>query len=289
MTTRVISQRVIAEYEQYRRNVFSQTGEDGVIEYFLKKIGVETGYFVEFGAWDGKHLSNCAYLAQKGWSGCFIEGDSERFLDLVANYGDNDKITKLNRFVMPEGEHSLDSVLPSVGAPPSIEVLSIDIDGYDYAVWERLRLYQPRLVVVEYNPTISANVVHIQDEHDQTCFGNSLAAFWELALKKGYKLVATTDWNAFFISEEDCSRYDISTYAPWELQDTKFETYLFHGYNGEIKLAGDQTIVWHGVKIVEEKIQVLPKSLRKIPVGQPDEFFDALAQWKKDSANIADK
>ncbi|MBU1312781.1 MAG: hypothetical protein KJ947_07840 [Alphaproteobacteria bacterium] len=289
MTTRVISQRLTAEYELHKRNVFSQTGEDGIIEYFTKKIGVEAGYFVEFGAWDGKHLSNCAYLAQKGWSGCFIEGDSERFLDLVSNYGDNDRIAKLNRFVMPQGEDSLDFLLPTVGAPSSIDVLSIDIDGYDYAVWEQLKRHLPRLVVVEYNPTISANVVYIQDEHDQTCFGNSLAAFWELALSKGYRLVATTDWNAFFLSEQDCREYGIPDYAPWELHDNKFETYLFHGYNGQVKLAGDQTIVWHGVNIPEQKVQILPKSLQKIPVGQPDEFFTALAKFKEDPANAADK
>lgn len=281
MTTHVISQRVTAEYEKYKKDVFSQTGEDGLIEYFLSKMGAQAGYFVEFGAWDGKHLSNCAYLAQKGWRGCFIEGDSNRFNDLVRNYEGNKKIDTLNCFVMPEGERSLDALLPTVNAPKNIDVLSIDIDGYDYAIWEKLRAFKPKLVVVEYNPTIPANVVHVQQEHDQTCFGNSLAAFWDLALNKGYRLIASTDWNAFFISLEDCINYGIPDYTPWQLKDTKYETQMFQGFNGQIRLVGDKTMLWHGIPMYEEKFQVLPEKLRKIPVGQPDAFFHELERFKK--------
>lgn len=280
MITRTISQRVAVEYEKFKRDVFSQRGEDGVIDYFLKKMGINTGYFVEFGAWDGKHLSNCANLAQQGWNGCFIEGDSERFRDLVSNYGDNDKVKALNRFITPKGDNSLDSVLTGIGAPRKLDVLSIDIDGYDYAVWEHLVNFDARLVIVEYNPTIPANVVHIQDEYDQTCFGNSLAAFWDLGLKKGYRLIATTDWNAFFASNEDCEKFDIPSYAPWEIKDTTFETYLFHGYNGQIKLAGSQMLVWHGVPMSEAAFQVLPRSLQRIPVAQSAEFFCELDRFK---------
>lgn len=282
MITRTISQLVAAEYEKYKRDVFSQRGEDGVIEYFLKKMGVDAGYFVEFGAWDGKYLSNCAYLAQQGWSGCFIEGDGERYLDLMRNYCDNDKVEKVNCFVVPEGDNSLDSVLARIGAPRELDVLSIDIDGYDHAVWEHLANFDVRLVVVEYNPTIPANVVHIQNEYDQTCFGNSLAALWELGLKKGYRLIATTDWNAFFASSEDCEEFGIPSYTPWEIKDTRFETYLFHGYNGQIKLAGSQMLVWHGVPMNEANFQVLPLSLQRIPVGQSAEFFFELDRFKSD-------
>jgi hypothetical protein len=280
MTTRTISQRVVAEYEKFKQDTFSQRGEDGVIDYFLKKMGINSGYFVEFGAWDGKHLSNCANLAEQGWSGCFIEGSHERFLDLLANYGDNDKVDKVNCFIMPKGDSSLDSVLAGVGAPKQLDVLSIDIDGYDYAVWEHLVDFDARLVIVEYNPTIPANVVHIQDEYDQTCFGNSLAAFWELGLKKGYRLIATTEWNAFFATKEDCEKFNISSFTPWEIKDTTFETHLFHGYNGQIKLAGSQMLVWHGVPLKETDFQILPQSLQKIPVGQSTEFFSELDRFK---------
>jgi len=282
MTTRTISQRVPAEYEKFKRNVFSQRGEDGVIDYFMKKMGIDKGYFVEFGAWDGKHFSNCANLAQQGWSGCFIEGDAERFRDLLSNYGDSNKIKAVNRYIKPKGDDSLDAILAlaEIGAPSELQVLSIDIDGYDYAIWEHLVNFNPRLVIVEYNPTIPASVVHIQDEYDQTCFGNSLAAFWDLGLKKGYRLIATTDWNAFFISNEDCEKFGIPSYAPWEIKDTTFETYLFHGYNGHVRLAGSQMLVWHGVPMSEAAFQVLPLSLQKIPVGQSTEFFSELDRFK---------
>lgn len=281
MTTRTVSQRIVPEYEQYKRDVFSQRGEDGLIEYFLQKMDIANGYFVEFGAWDGTHLSNCAYLAEQGWRGCFIEGDRERYLDLVKNYKNNDRIEKINRFVRPEGKDSLDSILANTGAPKKLDLLSIDIDGYDYAIWEHLSEFEAKLVVVEYNPTIPANVIYIQKEYDQTCFGNSLAAFWDLGLKKGYRLIATTDWNAFFVSDEDCEKYDIPSYTPWEIKDTTFETYLFHGYNGQIKISGNKMLVWHGINMSEDNFQILPHSLQKIPVGQPPNYYSELDSFKK--------
>jgi hypothetical protein len=281
MITRTLSQRVATEYEKFKRDVFSQRGEDGVIDYFLKKMGIDTGYFVEFGAWDGKHLSNCANLVEGGWSGCFIEGDGERFRELVSNIEGNNRVKPVNRFITPKGRDSLDCVLAEIGAPRDIAILSIDIDGCDYAVWENLTVFAPRLVVVEYNPTIPANVIHIQDEHDQACFGSSLAAFWELGQKKGYKLIASTDWNAFFATNCDCENFNFSTYSPWEIKDTTFETYLFHGYNGQVKLAGSQMLLWHGVPMSEAAFQILPRSLQKIPVGQSTEFFCELDRFKR--------
>jgi hypothetical protein len=122
----------------------------------------------------------------------------------------------------------------------------------------------------------------IQDEYDQTCFGNSLAAFWELGLKKGYRLIATTEWNAFFALGEDCEQFGIPSYTPWEIKDTSFETYLYHGYNGQIKLEGSQMLVWHGVPMREADFQVLPPALQKIPVGQSAEFFSELDRFKRD-------
>lgn len=283
MIVREISQRVPAEFEKYKGNVFSQRGEDGVIEYVLRKMRITEGYFVEFGAWDGKHLSNCANLAQHGWGGCFVEGDGDRFRDLVRNYGDNDKIDKVNCFIVPEGENSLGTVLSRVGAPREFEILSIDIDGNDYLIWESLVAHSARLVVIEYNPTIPANLVVIQDGQDQVSFGSSLAALWELASRKGYRLVAATDWNAFFVKEEDCDRFEISSYAPWDLKDTAFETHLFHGYNGQIKLAGYRALLWHGVAIEESKVQVLPERLQRFPDGQDTEYLHDLSRFKDES------
>lgn len=64
---------------KYRKNYYSQNGEDGVIEEILKRMGIKQGWFVEFGAWDGKYLSNTYALVEKGWKGVEIEGDKTKF------------------------------------------------------------------------------------------------------------------------------------------------------------------------------------------------------------------
>ncbi|WP_157221577.1 hypothetical protein [Herbaspirillum sp. YR522] len=260
--------------------MFSQCGEDGVIEYLLGLAGIDTGYFVEFGAWDGKHLSNSAWLAEKGWSGCFIEGDSTRFQDLLRNYGGNDRISALNAYVGTTGDNALDALLDRVDAPDEITVLSIDIDGNDYHVWNALQRHSALLCVIEFNPTIPAHVGYVQDNDPQLNFGNSLAALDELAREKGYALVAATDWNGFFMPAELCQRHGIPTYRPSQVKSRQFEAALFHGYNGEVVVAGEKTLVWHGVEIRDEDIQPLPPELRQLPAGQGQAYYEALDRFK---------
>ena len=78
---------------------FAQNNEDKIIiDLFLKK-NIKNGVFIEFGAWDGVHLSNCKLLADHNWSGFFIEGNSLRFEDCKKNYTDNNKIKVLNKFI----------------------------------------------------------------------------------------------------------------------------------------------------------------------------------------------
>jgi hypothetical protein len=69
---------------KYRYNRYSQNGEDGVIEEICQRLGITTGWFVEFGAWDGKHLSNTYNLvAHHGWLGVYIEADPDRYQSLL--------------------------------------------------------------------------------------------------------------------------------------------------------------------------------------------------------------
>jgi hypothetical protein len=280
MQVKILKQNIKTAHDDFKFNVHSQYGEDGLIKYFNEKMKVDNGYFVEFGAWDGRYLSNCANLADQGWSGCFIEGDENRYRDFLANYQKNKKIVGVNCMVAPEGECSLDSILSKAGSPQLIDVLSIDIDGFDYLIWESFTKHDARLVIVEFNPTIPANVSVIQNEVGGTGFGNSLSALWELGISKGYELVACTALNAFFIRSDDCKRFEIPGYKPWELKDLEFESFLFHGYNGRVKLAGHGSLVWHGIQFDEQKFQVLPESLQRLPAGQEDSYFVELGKFK---------
>ena len=66
-----------------------------IIDYILEKMNIKKGFFVEFGGWDGIYLSNCRKLFDEGWSGMFIEADSNKFEELKNNYKNDNNITGL--------------------------------------------------------------------------------------------------------------------------------------------------------------------------------------------------
>ena len=83
-------------YLKYRKNYFSQNGEDGIIEKLLDQLNLKQNLFVcEFGAWDGIYLSNTFNLVTKyNATALMIEGDDERYKDL-------EKTSKINKNIIP--------------------------------------------------------------------------------------------------------------------------------------------------------------------------------------------
>lgn len=178
------------------KNVFSQNGEDGILEKIFELIGVTTKTCVEFGAWDGFHLSNTANFWTRGWKGVLIEGMESRYKDLKKNVGNYDCIC-VNAFVTRSGESSLESILEKNGINFDIDLLSIDIDGDDYYILESLVHLKPRVIVCEYNPTVPASA-DIYAAYGSN-FGASVGALTRLAATKGYSLVALTETNCIFV------------------------------------------------------------------------------------------
>ena len=268
-------------FHSHRQNVFSQCGEDEVIAYLLELAKLPRGYFVEFGAWDGKHLSNCAKLATEGWAGCFIEGDELRSQQLRETYASNPSIETLNAFVGIEGENALSSILKRIHAPTELTVLSMDIDGLEYHVWNSLTDYRAAICIIEFNPSIPASVAYVQEPDANLQRGASLRALWRLGQRKGYSLVAATDWNGFFMLSEICEQHRIPTYTPEQVKDTRYETALFQGYDGTLLTAGNRELIWHGVPFGAEELQILPTDLRRFPVGQSSTYADLLVRFRQ--------
>ncbi|TSC68604.1 MAG: iron ion binding protein [Parcubacteria group bacterium Gr01-1014_56] len=258
-----------APLRDFRTNVTSSQGEDGMIAELFRRIGTHNKWCVEFGALNGTHDSNVwALINKKEWSGVLIEADRTYFEKLVEAYRTITRATCLNLFVSFEGEHSLDAIFLNTPLPKDFDLMSIDIDGNDYHVWESLKEYQPRVVIVEFNPTIPNDIAFVQPRDMSVQQGSSLLAFVDLAQKKGYTLVATTGANAFFVLTslapmlgfEDLS---IETLHP----DTEYYTRLYQLFDGTLVLDGYKELMWHRISIDEEKIQVLPPSKRAYPAG----------------------
>ncbi len=250
------------------RSVVSQHGEDGLLDKIFAILpGAERSrWCVEFGAWDGKHLSNTWHLiADEGWSAVLIEADRSRYKTLAERFSDNPRVTTINAFVSLDGRHSLDVLLAASPIPRDFDLLSIDIDGIDYHVWDSVRLYQPKVVVIEYNPTIPNDIVFVQPRDPSVSQGSSAAAFVRLAKTKGYELIAATTCNLIFVTSEYFPLFQIDDNSLANLRDWHdHETRIYQLYDGTLVVDGCDQLCWHGIGM-KDSIQVLPRMLRKFP------------------------
>lgn len=255
-----------ASLQEFRRDVTSQCGEDGLIEKICGVLGVKDKWCVEFGAWDGKLYSNSwALINNDGWKAVLIEGNENKFAELKENYSGNDDVVAINTLVdFNPGANSLDAILANTPIPRDFEFLCIDVDGCDWHIWNSLARYRPRLVEIEFNPSIPNHVSFIQDADANVNHGSSLRAMIELGKSNRYELVATTPWNAFFVTIEEFSKFNIADNAIDSMHSPgEFESSLFQLYDGTMVLTGCTQLLWHKIPIAFEDIQVLPQALRR--------------------------
>jgi len=253
--------------KEHKKDVYSQCGEDGIVETILETLPENDKWCVEFGAWDGVSLSNTRNLINhRGYSAVLIEGSEKRFEDLKRNCACDWNTIALNRFVGFERENNLDHVLGSTPIPVDFDFLSIDVDGNDYHIWRAMTNYRPKLVCIEFNPTIPANVKFVQPANLRVSQGSSLLSLVELGKEKGYELVSVSHFNAFFVKCEYVPRFQIDCNDPHVLwTDTENVTYLFSGYDGTVFLRGGCKLPWHKVDLKEQRFQRLPSFLRRYP------------------------
>lgn len=248
------------ELKEYTANITSQYGEDGVIQRLLEIIGdnVEKTC-VEFGAWDGEHLSNTWNLINNhGWTGCYIEGNYSRYKKLKQKYIGNPKVTCINAMVGDASARggTLNSILDSCSFKKRIGLLSIDIDGNDYNVWRDFVGYDVDIVCIEYNPTFPPNVLHI-DNGGKEFIGSSALSLTQLANAKGYELVACTFSNCIYVKKSLFPFLNISNNSVEALMPIDGITHVYRNFAGEL--------VFSNRKIVDPIVAaVIYKSPRKL-------------------------
>ncbi len=162
-------------YSKYGSDVYSQNGEDGVLEQVFKRLKIKKGTCAEFGAADGKFCSNTYRLIEQGWKGKMIEGEAGRLKLLIDNtlkYG----VAIYCGYVTPENVNDL--------IPQELNLLSIDIDNNDYHCWKAYKGIAD-VVVIEINSSFAPPMRVIPGQH-----GSSYTAMVELGISKGYFLLA---------------------------------------------------------------------------------------------------
>lgn len=192
--------------------VFSQWGEDGILDWIIHQLPGIPEVFIEFGV-ENYREANTRYLLQaRNWKGMVIDGSADHIADIKQqDLAWRFWLTPINAFITAE---NINQLIENAGFGGEIGLLSIDIDGNDYWVWEKISIANPVVVVVEYNavfgnkhaistpydPAFVRNKAHFSNQY----FGASLPAFNFLAHKKGYQFLGTnhSGVNAFYIRND---------------------------------------------------------------------------------------
>lgn len=195
--------------------VSSQWGEDGIIEWLVHQLPETPESFIEFGV-ENYRESNTRFLLQhRNWRGLVIDG-SESNIEFIRRdrISWRHDLTAIASFITRE---NINSIISSAGFSGDIGVLSIDIDGVDYWVWEAIDCARPHIIIVEYNSAFgdllplsvpySPDFTRQQAHNSNLYFGCSIRATRHLARKRGYTLVGTNraGSNAFFVRDERAS------------------------------------------------------------------------------------
>lgn len=193
--------------------VFSQWGEDGIVQHLVGIVPIERPVFVEFGVQDYRESNTRFLLVNDNWSGVVLDGDAAnieaiRRDDLYWRHNLKAECAFVTR-------ENINDLLRAAGLAGDIGLLSIDIDGNDYWLWEAIDAVNARIVIVEYNARFGAERAvsvpydprfeRARAHHSMIYYGASLGALSALGRRKGYALVGccTAGNNAFFV-RRDC-------------------------------------------------------------------------------------
>ena len=238
----------------YGFTAYSQGDDDGIIEEIFRRIGTTNRQFIDFGCAEGIE-NNTTYLALTGWSGLWMDGGEESIRVVRKHFQRQIESGKLKVRQSFTTRENINSLIGEAGLDQEPDLLSIDIDGNDYWIWEAISTIQPRVVVIEYNATFRPPHQIVQDYdaayrwRSTNYFGASLKAIETLGAKKGYSLVGCNfaGVNAFLV-RNDLARNDLFSSpftAEHHYRDAMYDAFV-RGYSRHSKDVGPYTNLARG-------------------------------------------
>jgi hypothetical protein len=192
--------------------VSSQWGEDGIIEWLVHQLGSVPETFIEFGVEDYRESNTRFLLQHRNWRGLVIDGSQDHVAfirrDRISWRHD---LAAIASFITRD---NINTLISEAGFADELGILSIDIDGVDYWVWEAIDCVRPQVIVVEYNSAFGdllpltvpyvPHFVRSRAHYSNLYYGLSIRAAEHLAHKRGYTLVGTNriGSNAFFVRND---------------------------------------------------------------------------------------
>lgn len=195
-------------FQKYRKNVYSQHGEDGVIAEIMRRIGLGPNWTCDVGAWDGRYGSNCYELVKRGWPCVMIEAEESKFkyLQQLSRRVDGRIKPVHARVEYTDGPNTLDAILERAQLPSPIQLLSIDIDSYDYHVWRGFSSQRPAVVVIEIGSATLPGERYVYSGGQRL---TSFTSMLELGQSKEYTLACHTG-NMIFVRNEDAPKLGLT-------------------------------------------------------------------------------
>ncbi len=227
--------QVLAHLSDAEFKVFSQFGDDGIIQYLLRQLDIPCHTFIEFGVQNYTEANTRFLLMHDNWTGLVIDGSVDNIAAIKrdAIYWKHD-LTAVHAFVT---KANINDIFRTHRFTGEIGLLSIDIDGNDYWVWEAIEVVAPIIVVAEYNSTFGKNhaltvpydPVFTREKAHYSClfWGCSLKALCLLAERKGYDFVGSNSVgnNAFFVRTDKIGNLKPLTaeagYVPSKFRDSR--------------------------------------------------------------------
>lgn len=202
----------IDDFRDVEFSCFSQWGEDGIINWLVSKLPIIPKKFVEFGVGNYKESNTRLLLQLHNWQGLVIDS-SYKYIQNIKTQEISWR-HQLESVCAHISKDNINQLLQNKGMNSDIGLLSIDIDGNDYYVWQSINIIKPIIVIVEYNAILGdlhpitipykSDFFRTKAHFSNLYFGASLKALISLGKKKGYTFVGTNTngVNAFFIRDD---------------------------------------------------------------------------------------
>ena len=229
----------------YGFTAYSQSDDDGMIEEMFRRIGTTNRQFIDFGCAEGIE-NNTTYLVLTGWTGLWMDGSEANIASigkLFAQFVQSGKLQAKPAFITRE---NINGLIRDARMDPEPDLLSIDLDGNDYWIWEAIDVVRPRAVVIEYNAVFRPPHQIVQ-EYDaafhwksDAYYGASLKALEVLGTRKGYALVGCNfaGSNAYFVRNDLVSgKFSHPFTAEHHYREAMYDAFV-RGYSRHRKAVG---------------------------------------------------
>ena len=224
LATAIVNQRAASLYPSLASaefKVFSQFGDDGIIQYLIAHVPLRARRFVELGVEDYREANTRLLLLKDNWSGLVVDANAKHVQRIrkAPLYWRHD-LTAVAAFLTVE---NVNKILAHADYARDVDLLSIDIDGNDYWIWQALDSIQPVAIVVEYNSSFGAaatvtvpydaNFRRFDAHYSGLYWGASLRALVELGEDKGYAFVGCNSAgnNAYFVKHDAVGQLPVQT------------------------------------------------------------------------------